>query len=293
MTLAPSWQGMPAGPAPAAVIALHARRSAKSITAFASACPGLPVIIVLTGTDLYRDIKTDADSRTSLQLATHLVVLQDAGLQELHPALRRKTSVIYQSAACLKPIVRKFSPRYFDVTMIGHLRDEKDPLTFMRAAAMVASPKVRLTHIGGALDPALGKQAEATQRGYPRYRWLGNLPHATTRQLLKRSHLMVIASKMEGGANVIIEAVTSGVPVLASDISGNRGMLGDDYAGYFPVADSKTLAHLIDRTMTDASFYHALQAQCDMRAPLFRPEREKTALLQLMDNVLNKSGKHT
>jgi glycosyltransferase involved in cell wall biosynthesis len=96
---------------------------------------------------------------------------------------------------------------------------------------------------------------------------------------------MVIASKMEGGANVIIESVTSGVPVLASDISGNRGMLGDDYAGYFPVGDNRALAYLIEQAAADPVFYARLQAQCHARSPLFSPLREQAAVLQLVDNL--------
>jgi putative glycosyltransferase (TIGR04348 family) len=282
VTVKLEWDGTPAD----LIIALHARRSARSIAAFAAAYPSRPAVLVLTGTDLYRDIKIDADAQASLRLATRLVVLQSAGLQELSPDLRRKTSVIYQSAPSLKPIAENIAARYFDVTMIGHLRDEKDPATFMRAAALTTFPNVRLTHIGGALDPELGAQAESTQSAYSRYRWLGNLSHPETRQLLKRSHLMVIASRMEGGANVIIEAVTSGVPVLASDISGNRGMLGEDYTGYFPVGDSRELARLIDRAVADTTFYAGLREQSAARASLFSPQREKTALLELVDNVL-------
>jgi glycosyltransferase involved in cell wall biosynthesis len=155
----------------------------------------------------------------------------------------------------------------------------------MRAAALVQTPGVRMIHIGGALDPELGERAAATQRDVPRYRWLGNQPHARTRQYLKRSYLMAIASTMEGGANVIIEAVTCGVPVVASDISGNRGMLGEDYCGYFPVGDSMALAGLIDRSVTDAGFYARLQQQCARRAALFAPACEQAALLQLMEDL--------
>ncbi len=269
-----------------AMIALHARRSAASIAAFAKAFPERPCIVVLTGTDLYRDIRADIDAQRSLQLATRLVLLQEAGLDELNGTLRAKACVIHQSAAALKPLEHNAAARTFDVVMIGHLREEKDPLTFMRAAARVASPQVRMTHIGGALDPALGEQAQATQRALPRYRWLGSLPHARTRQLLKRSRLMVIASRMEGGANVIIEAVTAGVPVLASDIAGNRGMLGDDYAGYFATGDSNALARMIDQAQADPAFYARLHTQCDARAVLFAPAREQAALLQLLDNLL-------
>ena len=274
---------------PDAIIALHARRSAPSLAAFAAHYPALPSILVLTGTDLYRDIRTDRDAQRSLQLATRMVVLQDAGLHELSDDLRAKTRVVYQSAQALAPSTRKLHARHFEVVMVGHLRDEKDPLTFMRAAALVTAPSVRMTHIGGALDPTLAAQAEATQRAQPRYRWLGNLPHGATRQRLKHSHVMVVASRMEGGANVIIEAITSGVPVLASDISGNRGMLGDDYAGYFALGDQNALAHLIDRAASDKTFYDQLARQCAARAVLFSPAREQAAVLQLVDNLLKNS----
>jgi putative glycosyltransferase (TIGR04348 family) len=279
------WSARRSEPVPDAVIALHARRSAPAIASFTDTYPAHPLILALTGTDLYRDIKADVEAQRSLRLATRLVVLQDAGLQILPRDLRGKAVVIYQSAPALKRTAANAND-VLDVTMVGHLRDEKDPVTFMRAAALVASPSIRLTHIGGALDPVLGAQAQKTQDEHPRYRWLGELPHDETRDVLKASHVMVIASRMEGGANVIIEAVTSDVPVLASDISGNRGMLGEDYAGYFRVGDPRGLARLIDRTVTDSAFYDKLCAQCKQRALLFSPEREKAALLQLMDNVL-------
>lgn len=285
VTLALQWDGSPCD----VMIALHARRTAPSIAAFAAAFPASPLLLALTGTDLYRDIHIDADAQRSLQLATHLIVLQPAGLHELSADLCRKTEVIYQSAPSLKPISQhsKQLKRYFDVVMIGHFRDEKDPVTFMRAAAHVKTARVRMLHIGGALDLTLGEQAELTQGEHRHYRWLGHVPHAQTRQRLKCSHLMVIASRMEGGAHVIIEAVTSGVPVLASDIPGNRGMLGEDYAGYFPQGDSLALARLIDQAATDTVFYARLQAQCDARAPLFAPQREQAALIQLVDNLLH------
>jgi glycosyltransferase involved in cell wall biosynthesis len=169
--------------------------------------------------------------------------------------------------------------------MIGHLRAEKDPLTFMRAAALLQHPRLRLLHIGGPLDPALAAAATATAASEARYRWIGPIGHGATRQRLKRCHAMVIASLMEGGANVIIEAVTCGVPVLASDIGGNRGMLGEDYAGYFPVGDAAALAALIERSAIDPAWYALLRHQCAIRAALFTPAAEQAALRDLVDNL--------
>jgi len=276
------------GPPPDLLIALHARRSAPSLDAWNRTWPGRPSILLLTGTDLYRDIHNDPAAQRALQQADALVLLQPAGYDALPAPLHAKTSVIFQSAPTLKPAPER-ARRHADICMIGHLRSEKDPLTFMQAASLVRARSARLIHIGGALEPALADAAQATATLHPRYRWLGAMPHAATRQRLKRSRAMVLASRMEGGANVIIEAVRAGVPVLASDISGNRGMLGDDYRGYFPAGDAAALARLIDRVIGDPAYHAALRAQCDARAQLFAPEAEQAALLELVDNLLHQA----
>ena len=273
-------------PAPDLLIALHARRSAAAISMFKVVHADRPCALVLTGTDLYRDIDTSPEAKSSLESADALVVLQEAGLARLAPPLQAKTRVIYQSSPALRPIPPSSTRRHIDICMVGHLRPEKDPLTFMRAAALLQNPRLRLLHIGGALDPELLAAAQATEAATPRYRWLGPMPHTQTRQRLKRCHAMVIASRMEGGANVIIEAVTSGVPVLASRIDGNVGMLGQDYAGYFTAGDAGALAALIERCAGDAAFDALLRRQCAARAPLFAPTAERAALADLVDNLL-------
>jgi putative glycosyltransferase (TIGR04348 family) len=281
VTIGPGWN--PGDTVPDLLIALHARRSAAALAAFTDAHPDRPALLVLTGTDLYRDIHEDDTARASLERATALAVLQPRGLDELPAALRAKAHVIYQSAPRLSP-ARPRAP--LDVAMIGHLRAEKDPQTFMDAARLVHAPGVRMLHIGAPLDPALGQRAQDTQAATPAYRWLGALPHMATRRRLRRCHAMVIASRMEGGANVIIEAVTSGVPVLASRIAGNVGMLGDDYAGYFAPGDAAALAALVDRSARDVGFVMRLRRQCAARARLFAPAAERARLLDLVDNLL-------
>ena len=270
---------------PQAMIALHARRSADSIRAWAIACPDKPLIVVLTGTDLYRDIERDADAQQSLALATHLVVLQDDGLQALPAVYRGKARVIYQSAPRLKPAGK--STRRFRALMVGHLRAEKDPVTFMRAAALAADKDVYFEQIGEALEPALAAAADTTGQHNSHYRWLGGLSRAATRQRIKRAHVLVNCSVMEGGAQVILEAVQSGTPVLASRISGNIGMLGADYEGYFPVGDARALANLMQQCAADPAFLARLQAQCSQRAGLFEPTEEKRHVLNLVISALS------
>lgn len=268
----------------AAMIALHARRSAPSIHAWAAQHPGKPLIVVLTGTDLYRDIQNDASAKQSLNLATHLVVLQEAGLAALPVPLRGKARVIYQSAQRLKPASK--STERFKAVMVGHLRDEKDPLTFIKAAGLCDKKNIGFKLIGDGLDAALADAANEAAIHQPNFRWLGGLPRVQTRQRIKRAHVLVNCSLMEGGAHVVLEAVQSGTPVLASRISGNVGMLGADYTGYFGVGDAAGLAALVRRCATEPMFLAQLQYQCAQRAELFQPAAEKRLVLNLLSSAM-------
>lgn len=263
------------------MLALHARRSHISIKQFSQRWPDRPLVVVLTGTDLYRDIQHDVNARESLQLATRLVVLQDMGPQELAPALREKTEVIYQSALPIAPATP--TKRHFSVCVIGNLREEKDPLRCALAARLLPEDsRIRITHLGQALSPVLAQQAQELMSSTRRYRWLGGRPHWQVRRKLAHCRLVVVSSRMEGGANVISEALAADVPVIASRMPGNIGMLGADYAGYYPLEDEDALAKILYRAETSQEFYRLLQQQCRKRKELVQPERERAGLARLL-----------
>ena len=271
-----------------ALIALHARRSADSIAAWAERAAGRPLVVVLTGTDLYRDIHDDASAQRSLALADRLVVLHEGAPADVPPAWRGKTVVCFQSCGARQPLHK--TTRHLRALMVGHLRDEKSPQTYFDAARLLAAREdILLDHIGSPLDAALGDAARALQAERPTYRWLGSLPHGSTRERIQRAHLLVHASLMEGGAHVVMEAVRSGTPVLASRIPGNVGMLGADYAGSFEPSDAAGLAALLLRCRSDATMLARLAAQCALRAPLFEPARERATLQGLLANLLETS----
>lgn len=271
------------------LLALHARRSAPSIGAWAQARPGRGLAVVLTGTDLYRDIDNDRDAQRSLELSQAIVVLQPLGPRRLPAPLRDKTQVILQSARSRQAITK--TTRRLRVLMVGHLRDEKDPLTLMRAAAALSDRDgIQIDHIGAALDPALGRAAAETARTCRHYRWLGAQPHAATRSHIQRAHVLVHTSRMEGGAHVIMEALCSGTPVIASDIDGNRGMLGDaPCEAYFPLGDAMALVLRLRecrRTQAKPDGLLARLAQTQLaRASLFSPAAEQAALWALIESL--------
>lgn len=279
--LCAAWDGTPAD----AMLALHARRSAVSIHAFARSHPRRPLVVALTGTDLYRDIVVDGDAQRSLALAWRLIVLHERAPDDLPRGVRGKAVVCFQSTPARPPLAK--TGRHLRALMVGHLRDEKWPQTLWAAAAKLHDRRdIRIDHIGGVLEADLGAAAQACAAAHPAYRWLGARPHAETLRRIRQAHVLVHTSRMEGGAHVVLESVRRGTPVLASRISGNVGMLGADYGGYFPPGDAAALATLLQRARDEPAMLKALAAQCDTRAPLFDPVQERSTLRAILRQAL-------
>ncbi len=264
------------------LVALHASRSHGSIARFHRVHPDLPVVLALTGTDLYRDLPRSRQALRSIAIAHRLVTLHPLAQREISRAHRSRIRVIHQSVAPLRGTALP-SRRSFDVCVIAHLRSVKDPFrAAMAARRLPAESQVRVLHAGGALRPGLAARADAEQERNQRYHWLGELPRWKLLRTLARCRLMVIASRMEGGANAVGEAIVAGVPILASRIPGNVGLLGRRYPGYFEVGDTAELARLIRRAETDGEFLRRLRREVVSHRPLFSPAREMQAWKTLL-----------
>ncbi|HYG67110.1 MAG TPA: selenoneine biosynthesis selenosugar synthase SenB, partial [Anaeromyxobacteraceae bacterium] len=277
VVLATSWDGAPCD----LLVALHARRSAPSVERFRRLRPEAPLVVGLTGTDLYEDLPASAEARRSLELATRVVVLQPLGIRALPPEVRGKARTILQSARAVPPA--KTAPGAFQACLLAHLRDVKDPL--LAAAAVRALParsRVRLVHLGAALDEAAATAARAELAANPRYAWLGDRPRAEALATLAASRLLLVTSRLEGGANVVSEAIAAGVPVLSTRIDGSLGVLGPEYPGYFPVGDADALAALLLRAEEDPAFLASLRAHVARLRPLVEPAREREAWRELL-----------
>lgn len=284
VTMSNHWTSEPAD----VLVALHARRSHDAIAGFRVAHPDRPVVLVLTGTDLYRDLAGDADTRAcvlaSMQTADRLVTLQQEAIEAMPAALRDKAVTIHQS---VPPIARQPTvDKRFLVTVLGHLREEKDPFCIARALRhLPESRQLRVLHLGKAMDEAHQRNAEQAMREDNRYAWIGELPHQAALHWLSSSHLMVISSWMEGGAHALSEAVAAGVPVLASNIPGNRGLLGADYPGLFTAGDDAALAALLRQTMDSSAFLARLTDAVLARRPLVSAETERERIARLIDSL--------
>jgi len=268
------------------LIALHALHSRSSIDRFRRLHPQKPIVLALTGTDVYRDIHQNSRARESLELADRIVVLQPHALRELTTAQRKKAVVIYQSLEPL-PVWKKtpsgIKNAHFDICVIGHLRPVKDPFRAALASRLLPpSSRIRIIHVGNAMSSPMERRACAEMRRNRRYRWRGQLSRNLTLRLLAASKVCVISSLMEGGANVLSEAIVAAVPVLASRVGGNLGILGKNYPGLFRAGNTSELMQLMWEAETDRTFLGNLQHHVSKSAELFVPERERSAWSRLL-----------
>ena len=268
------------------MMALHAWRSASSIERFFQRFPGRPLVVALTGTDIYRYQHSHPEQTLrSMEMADALVCLHDLVYRAIPETYREKLHVLHQSAVLLKRD-RSPSVRTFDVCVTGHLREEKDPFrTAYAARTLPEESRLRIIHLGKAHNDEWAEQARTEMEINPRYHWLGEVGAWRVRREFVKTHVLVHSSIMEGGANVISEAVVAGVPVIASDIDGNVGLLGEDYPGYYPVEDTRALCALLQRAETEQSFLRRLHEHGNERKQLFTPEREIELWKMLLDSL--------
>lgn len=281
-TITTTWSGEPVD----ALIALHALRSAEPALQFAAAHPERPLIVALTGTDLYRDLADSVQAQQAIEAADALVVLQARAVDAVPARLRERVHVIHQSVAA-PPAVATPAGDTFGVVVLAHLRAVKDPFLVAEATRLLpADSAVRVTHCGAPIDPGTQERARSETEANPRYRWLGDVARQEALHNLAASRLLVLTSRLEGGANVVSEALAAGVPVLSTRVDGSVGLLGDDYPGYVDVGDAAGLARALQRAERDPAFLAELTAGVAARRHLVDPERERQAWADLLARVV-------
>ena len=265
------------------MVAIHAWRSAKAIEHFKTLYPDRPLVVCLAGTDINQFIHTHPKPTIrSMELADAMVCLHDL-VKDITPmSLRQKLQVIYQSA---KPLPQPRQPisRFFNICVVSHMRQVKDPMrTALAVRDLPHYSRIMVRHLGMADSETAAAIAIKETKRNQRYTWKGEVPRWRVRQEFLRTHLMVISSKAEGGANVISEAVVAGVPIVASNIDGNIGLLGKSYGGYYPLGDTNALREVLLKAEGNEHFIAGLAAQCHALAPKFTIKHEKECWRQLI-----------
>ena len=206
------------------LIVLHAVKGARAVADCRRQCPKTRIAVVLTGTDIYPE--PSAVALETMAAADRLVGIQPAAAEMITAELRHKLRVIVQSSTgCGVPVKKTFAP--FEVCVVGHLRDVKDPMLTAAAARLLPEgSQIQVSHAGAILDPKYEALVEAEQRENPRYKWLGQLDADAVRELICASQLLVLSSISEGAGRVVGSAIAKGTPVLSTRIHGVVGAGG-------------------------------------------------------------------
>jgi len=135
------------------------------------------------------------------------------------------------------------------VLSVGTLKTQKDHATLLEAFALLPPGfGARLTIVGD--GPLRGELSELTQRlGLgPRVRFAGFEIDPT--DWYRTADVFVLSSRWEGFANVIVEALSFGLPVVSTDCpSGPSEILeGGRYGALVPVGDPPALARAIEQS---------------------------------------------
>jgi putative glycosyltransferase (TIGR04348 family) len=272
------------------LIALSAVNCAPLILGSYRDAPRRPVIVALTGSDLAL-LPKHAGAQSVVDLASRVVVFQPAALDSLSRTVRQHAEVIFQAA---QPLKSRQLPRrdVFVVTLAASLRVEKNPLLAARAARLLpAASQIYIEHFGAILDESLAEEVRTEMAANGRYHWAGALSHTGLRKRLAASHALIVPSTVEGGANVVSEAAVDGVPILASRIPGNVGVLGEQYPGYFAPGDPASLAQLLRLLETSPDFSRRLRSALESASKNLRPAEEKKRWRRLLTDMAAKIDK--
>lgn len=137
------------------------------------------------------------------------------------------------------------------VAFLGRLSPEKNPMALPAAAhRLQPEMRIRLVFIGdGPLRTPLAQQAE--RLGVDAH-FHGTVSHDRLPDLLRGANAFVLPSYSEGHPKALLEAMACGLPVVVSDIPGNRSVVEPDANGLiFPAGDDTRLAEQLATILGD------------------------------------------
>jgi L-malate glycosyltransferase len=257
----------------------------------------LPYLVTLTGTDVYQALcdQRSHDTHQALRGAQRLVAFHACvkrRLAEHLPTLEERTVVIPQGvelAADRAVPEKEGRGEAFTFLLPAGIRPVKNVLLPLHplAALYEVHPEVKFLLVGPVLDPVYAAEVMDALEPLPFALYLGAVPHEEMAELYREADAVLNTSFAEGMSNSVLEAMSHGRPVLASDIDGNRSLLKDGVTGllYRDEAEFRTKAELL---ISDAQLRDKLgkNARALVREK-HSPEQEANAYLALYQEILS------
>jgi glycosyltransferase involved in cell wall biosynthesis len=139
------------------------------------------------------------------------------------------------------------------VLFVGRLTKQKNVICLVKAVELIKHLPISVTIVGEGIEkPQLLKQV-ATSSLNGRITFLS--PNADIYQLFAKHDILVLPSLFEGLPMIILESFSAMLPVIGSDIPGNKELLSEDRGTLFPTDDCVTLAELLQQAYADYALF--------------------------------------
>lgn len=211
--------------------------------------------------------------------STAVFVTKDLLREAELPRCYRARSVVIENGVAMASSTVARDPGL--LVAVGRLASEKDHLTFLRSLALVGDRSIRAVIVGdGPLRTTLDKEVRRLSLGGA-VELAGTIERTAVHRLLERAELFVFTSRWEGMPIVLLEALAAGVPIVATDISACREVLGDA-ARYFPPGDVARLAEVLEELRADEAARRRLAEAAERRSRAFSVETTVTRYLEVI-----------
>jgi len=138
------------------------------------------------------------------------------------------------------------------VTYIGRLEPWKGAFSLLKIARLVRKevPDVQFNFVGdGSVRGELMRTSEDLRDNV---RFLGDVDHNTVASLLRSTSVLILPSFVEGLPTVCLEALASGVPVVASSVGGTSEVVIEGKTGYLrPPDDLESMSDCVVKLLRD------------------------------------------
>jgi glycosyltransferase involved in cell wall biosynthesis len=258
-----------------------------------------PVITTLRGADQHAGQKLPYSwiHRKAIEGSAFIVTVNKAFAREVglnYPHIKRSIRVIPNGVAghfyMINDELRTKTPS-LKMLFIGSLIPRKGCEIALKALSELSNEKeISLTIVGDGPERSNLQHLSLTMGIDDKVHFTGSIPPQEIVKFIEQHHLLLLPSYHEGRPNVVLEAMASGLPVVASDIEGNRELIREGNSGWlFPPGNYLKLADILLSILQGKKNLQAAgrEGRCWMKDNGFTWEKTVARYIDLYQSILH------
>jgi glycosyltransferase involved in cell wall biosynthesis len=180
--------------------------------------------------------------------------VQELGLA--HRIISPATSVVtYNGVEVKERMPHRTQDHSIRLVFVGRLTAPKRPLLLLQALALCSSEMQKKVHITVVGEGEQNEHLDRYARAHPELsiELIGSLPRKQIFDVLEQSDIFVFLSDWEGFPMTILEAMSVGLPIIASDVGGVGEMVNSENGILLPDNDVQSVQRAIERLVEDTA----------------------------------------